>query len=311
MAPPHHKSNGRSMFTNKAPHFFKIILQKTLQDGKLEIPERFIRKYGNDMSSPALLKVPTGQAWKVGLRKRDGKVWLKHGWREFSNHYSLDPGHFLVFRYQGNCNFHVTIMDKTATEIDYSYASKHLKGIPYESESESEDDDCIEIIEEIPPAPSTKFPCPRPRKKMTSTDSQAVHNGVPAMTKKLKAGEENDTSECRKRKDKSAMPCPQPHKKMKFDSPNTSGTRINLKSKASAPVAKGRGAATQKSPEVEVFKSRCLTRAEKTEALKKANGFRSKNPFFKVVMQPSCLSFGGRVVSFQADFCKRYICFPT
>ncbi|OMP02455.1 hypothetical protein COLO4_11082 [Corchorus olitorius] len=153
MAPPHQKSNGRrSMFTNKTPHFFKIILQKTLRDGKLEIPKMFIRKYGNGMSSPALLKVPSGDVWKVELRKRDGKVWLKNGWPEFSNHYSLDQGYFLVFRYQGNCNFHVIIMDKTATEIDYPYTNNYhdqqLKGIPDESE---DDDDITEIIEEIPP----------------------------------------------------------------------------------------------------------------------------------------------------------------
>ncbi|OMP01932.1 Alcohol dehydrogenase superfamily, zinc-type [Corchorus olitorius] len=138
----------------------------------------FIRKYGNDMSSPVLLKVPSGGVWKVELRKRDGKVWLKNGWQEFSKHHSLEHGQFVVFRYQGNSKFHVAILDRTATEIQYPSTSSNyheeLKGIPEESE---DDDNIIEIIEEIPPAPSRKLreksqvPCPRPRKKMTSSNS--------------------------------------------------------------------------------------------------------------------------------------------
>ncbi|OMP02104.1 hypothetical protein COLO4_11361 [Corchorus olitorius] len=106
--------------------------------------------------------------------------------------------------YQGNSKFHVAILDRTATEIQYPHTSNYhaeLKGIP----DESEDDDNIEIIEETLRAPSRKFreklqvPSPRPRKKQRSNDPanttevinleseglarQAMHNGVPAMIK--------------------------------------------------------------------------------------------------------------------------------
>ncbi|OMP02062.1 hypothetical protein COLO4_11372 [Corchorus olitorius] len=179
MAPPDQKSNACPMFTNEQPQFFKIILQKTLQDGKLEIPKMFIRKYGNDMSSPALLKVPSGDVWRVELRKRDGKVWFKNGWQEFSNHYSLDEGHFVVFRYEGYCNFHVIIIDSTGTEIDYPYIKndhEQLKEIP----DESEDDDSIEIIEEI-------------NLESESLAPQAMHNGVAAMKVHERTGSSSRT----------------------------------------------------------------------------------------------------------------------
>ncbi|OMP02063.1 hypothetical protein COLO4_11373 [Corchorus olitorius] len=173
------QNNGGSMVTSKSPHFMKIILQENLQNGKLGIPIDFIEKYGNDMSSPVLLKVPSGDVWKVELRKRDGKVWLKNGFQKFAKHYCLEHGQFVVFRYQGNSKFHVVILDRTATEIQYPYTNtsrnyhEELKGIPEESES----DDSIEIIEEIPPGPSRKLreklqvPCPRPCKKLRSTNS--------------------------------------------------------------------------------------------------------------------------------------------
>ncbi|MBA0643335.1 hypothetical protein Goklo_027642, partial [Gossypium klotzschianum] len=65
------------------------------------------------------------EVWKVELTKCDGKIWCENGWLEFSNHYSLYIGHLLVFRYDGNSNFHVIIFDRTATEIQYPYTSNY------------------------------------------------------------------------------------------------------------------------------------------------------------------------------------------
>ncbi|XP_012472260.1 B3 domain-containing transcription factor VRN1 [Gossypium raimondii] len=73
------------------------------------------------------LRVPSGAAWKVELTKCGGKIWFENGWLEFSNHYSLELGHLLVFRYDGNSNFHVIIFDRTASEIQYPYTSNNQK----------------------------------------------------------------------------------------------------------------------------------------------------------------------------------------
>ncbi|TYH78883.1 hypothetical protein ES332_D03G020400v1 [Gossypium tomentosum] len=108
------QGNDHLKFISNSPHFFKIILQDTIQNGKL-----FVKNQGNSMSSPAMLSVPSGEVWKVELTKCNGKIWFENGWLEFSNHYSLDFGHLLVFRYDGNSNFHVVIFDRTATEILY------------------------------------------------------------------------------------------------------------------------------------------------------------------------------------------------
>ncbi|KAE8680923.1 hypothetical protein F3Y22_tig00111366pilonHSYRG00370 [Hibiscus syriacus] len=118
------RDNDQPMFASKTPHFFKIILQEAIGDGMLGIPRKFVRKYGNQLSSPVKLEVPSGAIWQVELTKSDERVWLQKGWREFAEQYSLEFGSFLVFRYQGNDHFHVLIFDRSASEIEYAYTEK-------------------------------------------------------------------------------------------------------------------------------------------------------------------------------------------
>ncbi|KAK8606806.1 hypothetical protein V6N13_052563 [Hibiscus sabdariffa] len=114
------KDNDHFMFTSKTPHFFKVILQDTVRDGVLGIPRRFVRKYGNQLPSIVKLEVPSGAIWQVELTKSDERVRLQKGWREFAEHYSLEFGSFVVFRYEGDGRFHVLIFDRSASEIEYA-----------------------------------------------------------------------------------------------------------------------------------------------------------------------------------------------
>ena len=41
------------------------------------IPKTFIRKYGENLSSPTLLKLPKDAKWKVELTYHNGEVWLQ------------------------------------------------------------------------------------------------------------------------------------------------------------------------------------------------------------------------------------------
>ena len=145
----------------KAPHFYKIILKGSLEDGNLvsifnsvtlcvyvfifillycilyvcklnyryfssqRIPRGFIMKYGNGLSKEVVLKVPSGAEWKVELTKLDDDVCFQKGLREFMEYYSIKEFHFLLFRYDGNSHFYVVILDGTATEIDYPFNNSH------------------------------------------------------------------------------------------------------------------------------------------------------------------------------------------
>lgn len=83
------------------------------------IPRKFMTAYGDDLADCIVLKTPAGSVWQVKLERSNSEVWLQNGWPEFAAHYSICFGHLLVFRYQGNSHFHVIIMDKSATEVEY------------------------------------------------------------------------------------------------------------------------------------------------------------------------------------------------
>ncbi|XVF15648.1 hypothetical protein REPUB_Repub09cG0172600 [Reevesia pubescens] len=159
MASYHGRGNG---YSPEPHHFFKVILEDTIQDGKCSIPRKFARDYGNALSSPLLFKVPNGEVWEVELTKSDGKMWLQNGWQKFSEHYSLELGHFLVFRHEGNSRFHVLIFNRTASEIDYPYANDNEEIQQQKVKiEEPEEDDSVQIIREKP-----ELQCPWPHKIM-------------------------------------------------------------------------------------------------------------------------------------------------
>ncbi|XP_022740304.1 B3 domain-containing protein LOC_Os12g40080-like isoform X2 [Durio zibethinus] len=178
------------MFTPKTPHFFKIILEAAIRDRRLGIPRKFVRKYGNGLSSPVVLMVPGGATWHVELTKSDGVVWLQNGWQEFAEHYSLKYGHLLVFRYEGNCKFQVLIFDMSASEIEYPYISyiedhqsdeECQKPDKEEAETDTFDENLYETLPHKKTRKKSRPPCSLPRKKLrtTPTDKRGLQTKVP------------------------------------------------------------------------------------------------------------------------------------
>ncbi|KAL2347920.1 hypothetical protein Fmac_001920 [Flemingia macrophylla] len=101
-------------------HFFKVIIERTIRDEKLMIPTSFVEQYGKELSNTIMLKLPNGDKWKVHLTKSDrNDMWLEKGWKKFRKHYSLDYGHFLVFKYEGGSQFQILILHPSGLEIDY------------------------------------------------------------------------------------------------------------------------------------------------------------------------------------------------
>ncbi|XP_065871970.1 B3 domain-containing transcription factor VRN1-like [Euphorbia lathyris] len=118
------KNNGCSLFKAERPHFFKVILADSIPQQKLCIPRKFVKSFGDYLSNPVILKVPSGKKWRVDTVKCDGEIYLQNGWREFAEYYSISQGSFLVFEYEksDNSEFNVTIFDTSSTEIDYPFS---------------------------------------------------------------------------------------------------------------------------------------------------------------------------------------------
>ncbi|XP_031249456.1 B3 domain-containing transcription factor VRN1-like [Pistacia vera] len=104
-----------------SPHFFKVILPSTLEEKKLGIPERFAKMFGDELSSVAMLTIPDGHVWPVGLTREGSKFWFQDGWNDFVQNNSICAGYFLVFKYAKKPIFQVLIFDMTACEIHYPY----------------------------------------------------------------------------------------------------------------------------------------------------------------------------------------------
>ncbi|KAI9156368.1 hypothetical protein LWI28_005055 [Acer negundo] len=102
-------------------HFFKVILASTLQDKKLRIPKKFVKKFRDELLAFATITAPNGRVWQVGLLKDGGKIWFHHGLQDFIEYYSICVGYFLVFKYEKRSNFHVITLDMSTFEISYPY----------------------------------------------------------------------------------------------------------------------------------------------------------------------------------------------
>ncbi|CAL2271764.1 unnamed protein product [Prunus armeniaca] len=252
-------------FSASLPHFFKIILEDSSKI-RIKIPMRFLMKYGENLSSPVHLKLPNGAEMEIELRRcNNGEVWFDKGWPEFSKFCSLDYGSWLVFGYEGNSNFHVLIFDRTATEIEYPKPEME------ETDSEEQDDaddgsvEILDVSEE------------EEEEEQDDVDNESVEifDVFPPCP--------------RKAREKSPLPCPQPHKKMRTRS---SGMMLeeSLRNKASdcskSEMKRDKSPLVPSEVKDGVGRMHISTTSGKAIALQRAIAFKSVNPSFRVVMQP-------------------------
>ncbi|KAK9180115.1 hypothetical protein WN943_029322 [Citrus x changshan-huyou] len=112
------------------PRFVKVVLPSTLRDQKMRIPNKIVRKIGNELSDVAHITIPNGYVWQVKLKKEGRKVRSDYGWQDFVEAYSISVGSLVLFEYESNSTFQAHIYDETACEINYpsSNEESHTSG---------------------------------------------------------------------------------------------------------------------------------------------------------------------------------------
>lgn len=111
------------------------------------LPESFLDKYGKDLSNRVHFELPCGLEWEIGLTRYNGAVWFRKNWPELSKFYSLEKGDSLVFGYEGNSRFQVSIFDGSNNmEIDYTTRMPKSEG------TDDDDDISLEILEDVRPS---------------------------------------------------------------------------------------------------------------------------------------------------------------
>ncbi|CAN1355271.1 B3 domain-containing transcription factor VRN1 [Linum perenne] len=262
--------------STEGPHFFKIVLDEAIRDGKLAIsivfvsqqfiPTKFLRKYGENLQNRVILKDPAGTQWPVELTNSEGELWLDKGFPEFADFYSISHGYLVVFQLQirgddddhhdHDC-FNVVVFDPCATEIDYPCSQQqHKKKNPSISPS---------VVEE----------------EETTSDSESDDVDTPETLNMLR----NLSGKPRQSSEVDDISCPSPKVR------RTTGSDVGeckKKEKKSCSSELGESSAPGKVDKLERGR---LSHEEKREAIERARrAFTTTNPFFMLAVQPSYLN---------------------
>ncbi|XWS54857.1 hypothetical protein CRYUN_Cryun10bG0125600 [Craigia yunnanensis] len=296
---------GPSLPEKKYCIFYKLMVASILQDKKLRIPYKFVKKFGDELSSIGTLIVPSGRLWLVELRKDNKRMWFDSGWNLFVEYYSICIGCFLVFRYEGNSHFSVNVYDLKASEINYLSNTlnnsqepghdKHVKDI--------EDDDFAEIMGFQPTCSSSYFlfdknfdefldPDGKKYKKSNCWDDlQATFQSTKNKGSQFSGVELASTA------DEGGLyflnETQQNTKKIKQD---TELSKVEVEEELPA----------MNSPRSVPGRWRDVTTEEKQSAFRAAAMFKPDNPFCRIILRPSYV-YKGMLLHIPRFFARRYL----
>lgn len=77
-----------------------------------KLPRKYVKNHGDELSNPVHLKF-CGTEWAMKLTKYKDDAWFDKGWEEFSKSYSFEYNDLLIFGYEGNSTFQVSLFDRT------------------------------------------------------------------------------------------------------------------------------------------------------------------------------------------------------
>lgn len=103
----------------------------------MDIPKKFMVHLKEGLSEIVKLKCPSGQTWDVGLKMIKGDIYLRYGWKSFVDAHHLQENYSLLFEYNGNSCFSVSIFDESGCERTFSHFIKNRKSRKHERVDDS------------------------------------------------------------------------------------------------------------------------------------------------------------------------------
>ncbi|KAF3785909.1 B3 domain-containing protein [Nymphaea thermarum] len=107
----------------------------------LQIPPAFLKHLRVGESGAAIVKDPAGRCWDIKLLRMGDHIIFEEGWMKFVEENGLDTSDFLVFRYDGELHFTVTILNKGCVEkspatprVDVIADEDHLQSVDMDME---------------------------------------------------------------------------------------------------------------------------------------------------------------------------------
>uniref|UniRef100_A0A0E0GZC2 TF-B3 domain-containing protein n=1 Tax=Oryza nivara TaxID=4536 RepID=A0A0E0GZC2_ORYNI len=117
-APP--AEAGRATDTSRKPQFLTVLLPGIMD--KMRIPDKFVRDYitGENLNSNmAIILSPLGKSWRVELDKDQSGVFLGGGWLQFLSFHGISRGDVVIFRYEGNLVFKISVFGPNGRQKDF------------------------------------------------------------------------------------------------------------------------------------------------------------------------------------------------
>ncbi|EXB37229.1 B3 domain-containing transcription factor VRN1 [Morus notabilis] len=175
--------------------YFQVSLQSSHfkpTNSRVRVPTAFARTYYEERTqnceSSKDSETIYDKLWKDNIRSSNyydtewckmaygiGDIWLCKGWPEFVQHFSLENGQALFFKYKGCSQFDVVIIGVTGLEIDYSITNSTQVIESDIDDGDNDDDDgdggspCLKEEEE----PTTPFP--------QHARTKSTHDGEPSV----------------------------------------------------------------------------------------------------------------------------------
>ncbi|OMP02133.1 hypothetical protein COLO4_11317 [Corchorus olitorius] len=117
MTPPR---EGGSTSSEQGPRYYtKVVHDSAIKYGLLRLPKIFGKDHGESLSDRVRLETPNGAVWPMEVIKLEDDYLLRNGWPEFLKFYSICQAHQLLFKYHGNSNLSVRVIDRSFREIKY------------------------------------------------------------------------------------------------------------------------------------------------------------------------------------------------
>ncbi|RAL48231.1 hypothetical protein DM860_005655 [Cuscuta australis] len=80
------------------------------------IPEKYAKKYANELAETVKLNLTSGREWEVHIVKAKDTVWFHRGLESFIKDNSIGIHYLLLFNYAANSRFNVHVFDHTVSQ---------------------------------------------------------------------------------------------------------------------------------------------------------------------------------------------------
>ncbi|XP_064950164.1 B3 domain-containing protein Os11g0197600-like isoform X1 [Musa acuminata AAA Group] len=320
-----------------SPHFVKVFFPELCSE-YLKIPPAFRVHLENESLGMVSLRGPSGKIWDVELVDSSNGLRFESGWKEFVVDHAMEIGDFLVFRLEGCSCFSVLVFDATACEKEVAFLAMpscgnvatvrqfmHGKEEAVIDRPHLQDIDTVIDVnndwEEVQDSkPLVLHPSDVPvveKKKMRSVDCLAFQ-GSPLKeaciypdslkSKQSKTGPRVKAVAKTSTYSQSSRTQSLSKKHAGFSPSKQSNELLKcLRLLKSSEVCR-RGevvAKVQKMPAL-LSQRRPVTKEEVYNALRKAKSFKSKNPFFHVVMYDSHV-YTGFFLNVPSSFARLHL----